>query len=243
MSIRNIYKEADRELDLSDRYSIMKYGSYPEVISKDNEVQKLISIKKIANTYLYKDIFILENIKNPKSFEDILKMLAGQIGSLVSIADIARPVGVSRQTVDRYIRLLEQAFIIKRVYSFSNNPRTEFRKAFKIYFIDIGVRNTLININIDIENVKDKGFVLENLFLLEILKYSYLNISPAEIMFWTDKSGIEIDFIIKDGANILARECKWSEQDVSFNKFLKLYPGSDVGIVTVNDILNNVINH
>lgn len=236
LSISEI-RSVKKDIDLKDIYDMMLYGSYPAVIASGTIDEKELSIKKIATNYLYKDIFILESIKNSKAFEDILKMLALQIGQMVSTAEISRAVGVSRATVDKYIRLLELSFIVKRVYSFSNNPRTELKKAYKVFFLDLGVRNAIVDIITKVENRGDKGAIFENFFMTEILKQEYLKNFPGEIMFWRTRSGFEIDFIIKNGQELKAVECKWKDTEVSFKEFLKKYKEAKVEVITPESFL------
>lgn len=230
-------RSVKKDIDLKDIYNMMLYGSYPAVVASDTIDGKELSIKKIATNYLYKDIFILESIKNSKAFEDILKMLALQIGQMVSTAEISRAVGISRASVDKYIRLLEQSFIVKRVYSFSNNPRTELKKAYKVFFLDLGVRNAIVDIITKVEDRSDKGAIFENFFMTEILKQEYLKNFPGEIMFWRTRSGLEIDFIIKNGQELRAIECKWKDTEVSFKEFLKKYKEAKVEVVTPGSFL------
>lgn len=237
LSIPEIEKSLKITKEILD--DIFLYGSYPAVIAKENTEDKLVTIKNISTNYLYKDVFIFEAIRNPKIFEDLLKLLAFQMGQIVSIAELATSVGVSRSVVQKYIRLLEQTFIIKVVHSFSNNPRSELKKAMKIYFIDTGVRNALVGIKGGVESRDDKGFIFENFYFCELLKKNSLEIFPAEIMFWRTRKQLEIDFIEKDGKNIAATECKWSPQEVVFTQFLKKYPGSKTKVVTPNNFINS----
>lgn len=230
-------RSVKKDIILEDIYSMMLYGNYPAVVASGTVDEKELAIKKIATNYLYKDIFILESVKNSKAFEDILKMLALQIGQMVSTAEISRAVGVSRATVDKYIRLLELSFVVKRVYSFSNNPRTELKKAYKVFFLDLGVRNAIVDIITKIEDRGDKGAIFENFFMTEILKYEYLKNFPGEIMFWRTRAGLEVDFIIKNGKEIRAVECKWKNTEVSFKEFLKKYKEAKTEVVTPESFL------
>jgi predicted AAA+ superfamily ATPase len=218
-------------------YNLMLYGSYPAIVGAETKEKKEIEIKKIATNYLYKDVFVFEAIRKPKIFEDLVKLLAHQIGQMVSINELADNLGVSRSVVLRYIRLLEQAFIIKVVNSFSNNKRKELSKSFKIFFIDMGVRNSLTDIYKHMEERNDKGHIFENFFINERLKAGTLETFPPEIMFWRTRQGIEIDVIEKKGDQLHAYECKWKKQDVSFNNFKKMYPEAKFKVVTPEDLL------
>ncbi|MFA4936967.1 MAG: ATP-binding protein [Patescibacteria group bacterium] len=226
-----------READL---FNVMQFGSYPATVAAETIEEKLFSIRNIATNYLYKDIFVFEAIRNPKIFEDLLKMLALQIGSTVSINELSQSLGVTRATVNRYLRLLEQSFIIKRIYSFSNNPRNEIRKGFKIFFLDIGVRNALVDIASPMPGRDDKGAIFENFFVSERMKKGSLVIFPPEIMFWRTRTGKEIDVIEKSGPNIFAFECKWNDVVSAPKQFLKAYPNATYASVNINNILSHV---
>jgi uncharacterized protein len=111
--------KSNKKIDKKNLLEIMRSGMYPEVAGEDNSNIKIQILKNIATNYLYKDIYIYESIRNPQIFEDIIKMLAYQIGQLVSVNEISKAVGVSRDTVSKYLKLLEQAYIIKKVRTFS----------------------------------------------------------------------------------------------------------------------------
>lgn len=221
-------------------FNIMQFGSYPAVVASETTDEKLFAIKNIATNYLYKDIFVFEAIRNPKTFEDLLKMLALQIGSTVSVNELAQGLGVTRTTVNRYLKLLEQSFIIKRVYSFSNNPRNEIKKGFKVFFLDIGVRNALVDIVSAMEVRTDRGAIFENFFVSERMKKGSLEIFPPEIMFWRTRTGIEVDVIEKSGPRISAFECKWKESVSVPKQFFKAYPNAAFASVNVDNITSHI---
>ncbi len=227
-----------KEVTKEDLYEYMRLGQYPAVVGAETTLEKEEAIKSISTNYLYKDIFVFEAIRNPKVFEDLLKLLALQIGSTVSINELSRSLGVTRTTVNRYMRLLEQSFIIKRVYSFSTNPRTELKKAFKVFFLDVGVRNALVDVLSSVESRKDKGAVFENLVVAELMKRGTLDTFPSELMFWRTRAGLEIDIIEKQGQEIRAYECKWKQEKVSFDTFMEKYPQATAKLVTVDNLLS-----
>ena len=231
---------AMRETDL---YSLMQYGSYPAVVSSENRDEKLFAIKNIATHNLYKDVFVFEDIRNPKVFEDLLKMLTLQVGSMVSVNELAQGLGVTRTTVNRYLRLLEQSFIIKRVYSFSNNSRNEIKKAFKVFFLDTGVRNALVDIASPMDTRADRGAIFENFFVVELLKKGTGEIFPPEIMFWRTRAGAEIDVIEKSGVDIWAYECKWRDGTATAPvSFKKAYPNTRFKCVTTENIVSHFLS-
>ncbi len=225
-------------VNLSDLHDLMLYGAYPAVVAATSTEEKRIILKNIATQYLYKDVFIFEAIRNPRVFEDLVKLLALQIGSLVSVNELATQLGVSRSVVQRYIRLLEQAFIIKVLHSFSNNPRTELKKAFKVFFLDVGVRNAIVDVDTPLLDRNDRGFIFENFVVTERIKDgSNNNVFPPEIMFWRTRTGFEVDIIEKKGTNISAYECKWGNEAVSFQTFLKAYPQAHVEVIRPDALL------
>jgi uncharacterized protein len=228
-----------RQVSLNDLYEYILYGTYPAVVAAASIDEKKIVLKNIATQYLYKDVFIFEAIRNPRVFEDLLKLLALQIGSLVSLNELAIQLGVSRSVVQRYLRLLEQAFIVKVIHSFSNNHRTELKKAFKVFFLDVGVRNAIIDIDTSLADRKDVGFIFENYFVSERIKEgSNTSVFPPEIMFWRTRTGFEVDMVEKKGTAISAYECKWNDNTVvSFTHFLKLYPHAKTSVITPQDLL------
>lgn len=225
------------DLHASDILPLMQFGSYPAVVAAESLQEKLFSIKNIATNYLYKDIFVFESIRNPKVFEDLLKMLALQVSSIVSVNELAQGLGVTRTTVNRYLTLLEQSFIIKRIYAFSNNPRNEMKKGFKVFFLDTGVRNALVDIASPMETRADRGAIFENYFVSERMKRGILEIFPPEIFFWRSRAGAEIDVVEKSGVQISAFECKWKDVTSAPAQFRKAYPQAAFQSVTAENVL------
>ncbi len=220
-------------------YQYMLYGTYPAVVVENSLENKKTVLKNIATQYLYKDVFTFEAIRNPRVFEDLVKLLALQIGSMVSLNELATHLGVSRSVIQRYLRLLEQSFIVKIVHSFSNNPRTELKKAFKVFFLDTGVRNALVDIASPMDTRADKGAIFENFFVAELMKKGTLAIFPPEIMFWRTRAGVEIDVIEKSGIDISAYECKWKEKCTVPTSFKTAYPGANFKCVTTENIVSH----
>jgi len=228
---------ASKRITATDLLQYMLYGTYPAVVAEHSLDTKKTILKNIATQYLYKDVFTFEAIRNPRVFEDLIKLLALQIGSLVSLNELATHLGVSRSVVQRYLRLLEQSFIIRIVHSFSNNPRTELKKAFKVFFLDVGVRNALVDIASPMHTRADRGAIFENFFVAELMKKGSLEIFPPEIMFWRTRSGLEIDVIEKSGVEIFAYECKWKETAIMPSTFEAAYPSARFASITSENIV------
>lgn len=240
LSLREIVSAYPR-LKPDDILPFMQFGSYPAVVAAESLEEKLFTIRNIATNYLYKDIFVFEAIRNPKVFENLLKMLALQVGSIVSVNELAQGLGVTRTTVNRYLTLLEQSFIVKRIYAFSNNPRNEIKKGFKVFFFDTGVRNALVDIASPLAERSDRGAIFENYFVSERMKKGSLEIFPPEIMFWRSRSGAEIDVIEKSGALVSAFECKWKDAAAAPVQFIRAYPNAIFQPVSAGTILDRVV--
>ncbi|MEK7623763.1 MAG: ATP-binding protein [Patescibacteria group bacterium] len=210
---------------------LLIYGSFPQVVvAPVNE--KIQMISQIANNYLYKDIFTFESIRKPKILENLLKSVALQLGQEVSLNELSRHIGVGRQTIERYLSLLEKSFVIKRLYSLRRNRRDEIKSNFKIYFYDLGVRNYIINAFNPIDIRADVGGLFENYFIMERVKYHYNHTGYLpNVYFWRTHGQKEIDFIEEQNGVMSAFECKWTKENVSFKEFLSSYPGSQTHVV------------
>ncbi|MEK7538722.1 MAG: ATP-binding protein [Patescibacteria group bacterium] len=221
-------------------YEYLSVGLYPGIIAEKDKKLKESILKNITTNYLYKDIFTFESIKSPQVFEDLIAMLAFQMGQLISVNELAKSLGVSRFTVEKYIKLLEQAYVIKKVRAFSKNKRNEIKKSFKLYFIDMGIRNAVVqNISHDMTTRADRGFLLENLFFMELLKNNINESFPPQVYFWRNTKGYEVDFVLEDKGIIHAYECKWNEQEqVVFSVFKKSYPNAEIDVVTPNKLIS-----
>ncbi|MEK7564595.1 MAG: ATP-binding protein [Patescibacteria group bacterium] len=236
LSIEEI--RAFKKVDTKELYEIMRLGSYPAIIGEQDSVSRESLLKNITTNYLYKDIYVFESIKNPQIFEDLIKNLAYQVGSEVSVSELANSLKTSRANIEKYIKLLEQSYIIKKVKSYAKNGRNELKKSFKIYFVDTGIRNAVLgDIASSLENRKDKGALFENFFFLELLKNNSKVVFPPQIFFWRTRDQKEVDFLEVDGENINAYECKWSDTVVSFKNFLKLYPNAKTKVVIPRDFI------
>lgn len=226
----------------SNEEIIFRFGLYPNIYNhKDSQEMIRRELENIQTNYLYKDVLMLEDVRKPKLLEDLLRLVAFQIGSEVSLNELANKLSVSIPTVERYLDLLEKNFIIKRIYALSRNLRNEIRKGFKVLFIDIGIRNSIIqNLNsLSLRN--DVGGLFENLFILERIKKSLYAGEFKNYYFWRTYDQKEIDFIEESGGKMHAFECKYSNERMSIGAkktFLEAYPGSDISIVTKDNYLD-----
>lgn len=238
-------RRAFSDISMKRLSEYLRLGTYPAIVGETDAAIREDLLKNLTTNYLYKDIYTFESIRSPRVFEDLVRLLALQIGSLVSINELSQTLGVSRLTVEKYIRLLEQSYVIKVVRSFSRNPRTEIKKAFKVFFYDNGIRNAVIDKFSDIGSRDDRGALFENFFVAERLKIASLRDTRSRVMFWRNRQGEEIDVVEESEDNITAFECKWNN---SSNvrppaQFVKSYPHASFQVITPAVLLRADIEH
>lgn len=211
------------------------FGSYPEVIN--NEGNEIEVLKFLSDSYLFKDILMLDTIKKPEKLVKLLQALAFQIGSEVSYNEIGNLIGLDSKTVENYINLLEKSFVIFKLNSFNRNLRNELKLSKKIYFYDNGIRNALIS-NFQIaEGRQDIGALFENYLISERMKCNEYNKRFANRFFWRTKDQQEIDYIEEKDGILYAFEFKWSaSKKAAISKtFTKAYPNSETKIITLEN--------
>ncbi len=190
------------------------YGNYPEAVTTDDKPALLINL---INDYLFKDVLQTGLIKTPDLIKKLLMLLAHQTGSEVSVNELATALGMSRVTVERYLFLLEQTYVIFRIPAFSTNPRKEITKNQKIFFWDTGIRNALLNDFNFSEMRADIGALWENWVIAEVAKNNALNGFRNNLYFWRTRSGSEVDLVIKRDGRINAYEIKWTARKQRHN--------------------------
>jgi predicted AAA+ superfamily ATPase len=185
------------------------YGMYPDVINHPGKEKEVL--QQLANSYLYKDILALANIRKPELLERLLQALALQVGSEVSYNELAQLLQIDKNTIMVYMDLLEKTFIIFRLRSFSRNLRNEIKNNRKIYFWDNGIRNIIIaNLN-TIDLRQDKGALWENFLIAERLKFLQYQNRIANSFFWRTTQQQEIDYVEETNGMITGYEFKWKE--------------------------------
>lgn len=240
------HKELNTELNSFDlRQGLENYllfGSYPEVLTSNTATEKIEYLHHLTNSYLLKDILALENIRSPRTLQDLLRLLAYQVGSEVSLQELAKQLRIDIKTVARYLDLLEKSFIILSLGGFSRNLRTEVTSMKKYFFLDIGIRNALIN-NFNSLNIRnDVGQLWENFILVERLKKKQYDSIFSNDYFWRTYSQKEIDLIEDRDGKLNAYEFKWSAQKYKAPKeWLNNYPGSDVNLITQENYLDLIL--
>lgn len=214
------------------------YGSYPEVLTAKNKSQKALAAEEIVGSYLLKDILTLETVKGSKILLDLLKLLAFQLGSEVSLNELAGSLGIDVKTVARYLDLLEKSFVLFNLRGFSRNLRKEIYKKSKYYFLDNGIRNAVISNFNDLSSRDDAGKLWENFLVVERLKkQAYKNIFTNNY-FWRTWDQKEIDWVEEREGKLFGFEFKYSPSKLKKPKeFLDSYPNSSLTTVSKDNYL------
>ena len=219
------------------------YGSYPDVLSNLGNAQELLL--SLTDSYLYKDILTIENLRKPEVLNKLLQALAFQVGSEVSYNELAQTVGTDSKTVEKYIDLLEKCFIIFRLNGLSRNLRNELKKAKKIYFYDNGVRNAVIQQFAPVTLRNDMGQLWENFFISERIKYNHYTRHHCNIYFWRTTSQQEIDYIEESDGQMSAFEMKWNPKKGNTRlpeAFLRAYDIKETAIITPDNYWDWLVN-
>lgn len=198
----------------------LSFGSYPEIVTSSQPSQLL---RELSADYLWKDVLQAGLVKTPDLIQRLLQLLAHQAGSEVSVNELATQLQMARPTVDRYLDLLEQTFVIFRLPAFSTNPRKEIAKSQKVFFWDTGIRNVLLHAFATDAFRPDIGALWENWVIAEIAKQNALHGSPAELYFWRTRGQSEVDLVLKQGGDLRAFEIKWSARRTSGRAFRDAY--------------------
>ncbi|PIY68973.1 ATPase [Candidatus Roizmanbacteria bacterium CG_4_10_14_0_8_um_filter_39_9] len=171
------------------------YGSYPHVTQLPSLKEKVQELKEITSSYLYRDILEFQQIKNPDILHKLLQALALQTGSEVSYTELSGLIGIDKNTVEKYVQLLEQSFVLFRLSPYGRNKRREISKLRKIFFWDTGIRNTLIQNFNPLSLRNDAGRLFENWMIAERMKKNSYEQKLVSSYFWRTYDGNEIDYI------------------------------------------------
>ena len=224
---------------LENLENLMVYGSYPEVITSSSFEEKRSYLLQIRDSYLFKDILELESIKSSRKIFDLLRLIAFQIGQEVSLQELGNNLDMSKNTVEKYLYLLEKAFVIINLRGFSRNLRKEITKTSRYYFYDNGIRNALIGNFNSLKERDDIGQLWENFLLIERLKKQEYHKIYSNNYFWRTWNQKEIDFVEEREGKLFGYEFKYKKD--KFKKpelFLKTYPDSEVTLINNENFLD-----
>jgi predicted AAA+ superfamily ATPase len=200
------------------------YGFYPDIVNNPSDAKKILL--ELSSSYLFKDVLMYKDIRNPEVLSKLLVALSLQLSNEVSYNELSRIIGVKSETIERYIELLEKVFIIFRLPSLSRNLRSELKKSRKIYFYDNGIRNALIQNYRPLELRTDTGALWENFLVSERKKFIEYNDIYSNTYFWRTHAQQEIDYIEERDGVLYAFEFKWNEKRKTKlpNSFAEAYP-------------------
>ena len=233
-----LYNDFELGTRLEER---LVYGSYPEVFSLEGGERKLEYLQVLSDAYLYKDLLELGGLRNSAKIRDLLKLLAFQIGSEVSLSELGSTLEMSKDTVSRYIDFLEKSYVVFRLSGLSRNLRKEVGKMDKIFFYDLGVRNILIDNLKPLKDRNDAGQLWENLLIVERMKKRAYEGGYPATYFWRTHTGAELDYVEEEGGKLAGYEFKYSYKNARPPKsWLETYPGSDFGVINLDNWLDFV---
>lgn len=229
LEIAQIEKLHQTKANLDSR---LIYGAYPEVVILRSNTDREQYLRELLSSYLFKDILQLEGIRHSDKLQRLVQLLAFQIGKEVSLAELGRQIGMSKNTVERYLDLLEKVFVIFRLSGFSRNLRKEIVKNQRYYFYDNGIRNALIN-NFNPLNIRnDVGELWENYVIMERFKRQEYLRQPVNAYFWRTYDKKEIDLVEERRGQLFGFEIKWKSRPVTPPKdWLTAYPNATFEVV------------
>jgi uncharacterized protein len=229
------YKETT--IKLEER---LLFGSYPELEQYPDWNNKISYLKEIINSYLLKDILIFDGIKQSNKILDLLKLIAFQVGQEVSLQELARQLGISKNTVESYLDLLSKVFVIYKVPGFSRNLRKEITKSNRWYFYDNGIRNAIIGNFTRLDSRTDIGSLWENYLASERVKRQNYNLNYTNNYFWRTYDQQELDWLEEKNGNLCGFEFKWNENRKSKipTAFAKAYPEASFEVINKGNYLD-----
>jgi predicted AAA+ superfamily ATPase len=222
--------------------SRLVYGYYPEIVSKPHEAERLLRF--LSDSYLYKDIFLYKGIKKPEKMLELLKLLAWQIGNEVNFNELSNTLKIDNQTVASYIEMLEQSFVIYKLPAYHTNQRSELKKSKKIYFVDLGIRNAIINDFRPPEIRNDVGNLFENFIINELIKQNEYQQIYANLYFWRNADQREIDLVIEKNNQLFTFEIKWNpNRKVKLTKsFTNIYGNRPFSVINRDNFYAEILN-
>lgn len=238
LSLQEIY---ENEFELKKHLeSNLLYGFYPDVVVQKSNEDKIRVLRELSTSYLYKDILEFQGIRNPEVLAKLLQLLALQIGSEVSYSELATKLGIDYKTVEKYIDLLEKSFVVYRLSAYSTNKRREISKNKKIYFYDLGIRNTIIDNFNPMHLRTDAGAIWENFLISERLKYRNYNKIYAKQYFWRTYDDSEIDLVEEHSGKLFGYEFKLTKNKGKIPESWEKYDTASYEVIN-GDTLTNFV--
>ena len=217
-------------------------GSYPELYSISSEPDRHAYLHELVDSYLFKDILELENIRNARKLVDLLTLLAFQVGNEVSISELGNQLELHKNTVSRYLDLLEKAFVIRNIRGFSRNLRKEVTKTSRYYFYDNGIRNAIINNFNLLKRRNDTGMLWENYLVSERIKKQTYSRQYTNNYFWRTYDQKEIDWVEEREGRLFGYEFKYTDKKINApGQWLKSYDNADFKVINRKNYLDFIV--
>jgi len=235
----NEYNQVENSISKIDKVrERMIFGNYPELLHLPDREDKIDYLNEMVSSYLLKDILVYENIKNSQKIFNLLRLIAFQIGGEVSLQELGNQLGISKNTVEKYLDLLSKVFILHKVEGFSRNLRKEITKNSRWYFLDNGIRNAVIaNFN-PIESRNDVGALWENYMISERLKYQEYQRLMSNNYFWRTYEQQEIDWVEERDGSLFGYEFKWKEDKVKIpSQWKNAYPSASFEVINMDNFI------
>jgi predicted AAA+ superfamily ATPase len=233
----NEYNQIENSISKIDKLSErLVFGNYPELLHLPDREDKIDYLNEMISSYLLKDILVYEHIKNSQKIFNLLRLVAFQIGGEVSLQELGKQLGISKNTVEKYLDLLNKVFILHKVEGFSRNLRKEITKNSRWYFLDNGIRNAVIaNFN-PVHARNDIGALWENYMISERLKYQSFKRISSNNYFWRTYEQQEIDWVEERDGSLFGYEFKWKEDKVKIpTQWKSAYSGASFELINVNN--------
>lgn len=238
LSVGEIYNNEEETISKDRLFLMLIYGNYPELTTLRDINSKREYLREIINSYLLKDILLFENIKNSTKIFNLLRLIAFQIGGEVSYQELGKQLGMSKNTVEKYLNLLQKVFILFKLGGFSKNLRKEITKNSKWYFYDNGIRNAIVANFLDISVRGDVGQLWENFIISERMKFIKNNSLFANTFFWRTYDRQEIDLVEERDGALFAYEFKWKNEKAKKPRaWSKAYPTSSFEVISQDNYL------
>ncbi len=233
----NEYTQIENNINKMDKVrERLIFGNYPELLHLPDRQDKVDYLNEMISSYLLKDILVYEHIKNSQKIFNLLRLIAFQIGGEVSLQELGIQLGISKNTVEKYLDLLSKVFILHKVEGFSRNLRKEITKNSRWYFLDNGIRNAVIaNFN-PLQARNDIGALWENFMISERLKYQEYRRISSNNYFWRTYEQQEIDWVEERDGSLFGYEFKWKEEKVKIpTQWKSAYPDASFELININN--------
>ena len=233
----NEYTQVENNINKMDKIrERLVFGNYPELLQLPDRQDKVDYLNEMISSYLLKDILVYEHIKNSQKIFNLLRLIAFQIGGEVSLQELGIQLGISKNTVEKYLDLLSKVFILHKVEGFSRNLRKEITKNSRWYFLDNGIRNAVIaNFN-PLQARNDIGALWENYMISERLKYQEYRRISSNNYFWRTYEQQEIDWVEERDGSLFGYEFKWKEEKVKIpTQWKSAYPDASFELININN--------